>query len=88
MGGINGASLTGTTDSFWVRMDSGAWIKWNGIKDGCNDVRNSDQGNKVVVFDLAPGSHRLEIAYREGGAVLNNRIVITPDLAGTSACDD
>jgi hypothetical protein len=82
------APINTAQDSFWVRMDSGSWIKWNGMKDFCEDVHNSDQGGKVVFFDLAPGSHRLEFAYREGGAILSNRIVITENLSLQEGCSD
>jgi hypothetical protein len=67
-------------DSWWVRMDRGRWIKWNNIKPStaCNwdDVHDSDNGGAVVKWDLDPGSHSIEIAYREEGTTLD-RIVLT-----------
>jgi hypothetical protein len=75
-------------DSFWVRMDDGPWIKWNNIKDWCDDVHNSDDGGRPMIYDLAPGSHRYEFAPREGGIVLNNRIVVSARLDNVEQCSD
>jgi hypothetical protein len=73
-----------TDDSFWVRMDSGAWINWNNISLGAawhwDDVHNAASGNSVTTWFLAPGTHTLTVAYREDGAKLD-RLLITNDLA-------
>jgi hypothetical protein len=59
------------SDSYWVRMDQGAWVKWNGISGNtCIPVRNSDASNAQVVYTLTAGSHFLEFAYREPGVKL------------------
>ena len=70
-------------DSFWVRMptattnaqnltsgwilndleSSSAWI-WD-------DVDNRDDDGETVVFTMSPGTHTLEIAYRDDGALLD-----------------
>jgi hypothetical protein len=78
---------TTSDDSFWVRVDAGAWVKWNDIFQRAggttwkwDSVRNSDMANAVVSYMLAPGSHTLEIAYREDGAKLD-RLLVTNDLA-------
>ena len=43
-----------------------------------DNVRNSDQGNQLVTFNLTAGNHTLEFAYREDGARLD-RILVTND---------
>jgi len=69
----------GDQDSFWVRWDDGAWIKWNNL-DGCETLHDSSKsGEPIVRPTLGAGSHRLEWAYREGGARLSNVLVLTPD---------
>jgi Glycosyl hydrolases family 28 len=69
-------------DSFWVRMDGGAWIKWNEVSLGSSwhwdEAHNSDAGDAGVTFNLAAGSHTLTFAYREDGARLD-RLLITND---------
>ena len=72
-------------DSFWVRMDGGPWIRWNGITHGktwhweeIHDLRDEENPG-VVSFDLNAGRHLLEIAYREPGTKLDG-FLITNDL--------
>jgi hypothetical protein len=76
-------------DSFWVRMDGGAWIKWNNIQPpfDCNVVHDSDAGGAPKIFDLAAGSHRLEIANRETGTSFW-KLFVTDDLGSTPNCHD
>jgi hypothetical protein len=75
-------------DSFWVRMDSGRWIKWNNIKNTtCEAVHDSDNDDRVVLFDLGAGSHRLEFAYREVGTSMW-KIALTDDLDFDIPCHD
>ena len=73
-------------DSFWVRVDSGAWTNWNNIPVGAawhwDDVHNASSGNAVSTYSLAAGSHTLTIAYREDGTRLD-RVLITNDAAFT-----
>jgi hypothetical protein len=82
-----------SSDSFWVRVDGGSWIKWNEIdpQDPCgwDDVHNSDAGGAVSQFNLAAGFHRIELAYREDGTELD-RILVTDNLSTTrpSGCFD
>jgi hypothetical protein len=77
-------------DSFWVRMDGANWVRWNGIKPsrcrGYDVVRDSNQGNQPVVFPLGPGTHTLEVAYREEGAELA-RLVVRDELQDLPPCD-
>jgi hypothetical protein len=83
-------------DSFWARMDQGTWIKWNNIPSGCSQVSNSDAGGGPVTFNVAAGTHRFELAYRETGTVsgfqaptLSSIFFITDNLQATSSiCDD
>jgi hypothetical protein len=69
-------------DSFWVRVDGGAFIKWNDIANGVawhwDSVHDSDRMNQPVSFTLAAGTHQLELAYREDGTGLD-RLLITND---------
>ena len=76
-------------DSFWVRMDNGPWIKWNNIPADfyCNPVHNSDAGGAVVVFSVAAGTHRLEIANRETGTSFW-KLFLTEDLGAGPNCHD
>ena len=75
---------TNANDSFWVRVDGGAWTNWNSIPIGTSwhwdDVHDAAAGNAVKTYSLAAGSHTLTIAYREEGTQLD-RLLITNDLA-------
>ncbi|MDN5205444.1 DUF1593 domain-containing protein, partial [Fulvivirgaceae bacterium BMA10] len=74
---------TNSDDSFWVRMDNGQWIKWNNIALGSSwhwdEVHDSNNGNQVVNFNLDPGSHTLEIAFRETKTQID-KLYITSDV--------
>jgi hypothetical protein len=77
------------SDSYWVRMDQGAWVKWNNIPDfTCSPVRNSDAGNAIVNYQVAAGSHSLEFAYRETGTGLERFGIIPSNSSNTNACED
>ncbi len=69
-------------NSFWVRMDSTRWIRWNGIEQGDAwhwvQVRDADQGRRPVAFDLSEGRHRLHLGPREDQVDVD-RIVVTDD---------
>jgi RNA polymerase sigma factor (sigma-70 family) len=74
-------------DSFWVRLDGGAWLKWNDIAQGNTwhwDQINDDAAVGPSTFALSAGPHTLTIAYREDGARLD-RLLITNDLGFTPA---
>jgi hypothetical protein len=68
--------------SFWVRLDGGAFFRWDGIAMGTTwhwqPVRDSSQGGQPLRMDLAPGNHKLELAYRQEGAQLD-RFLVTDD---------
>jgi hypothetical protein len=79
-------------DSLWVRMDTGRWIRWNEIKPdtGCrnyDDVHDSDNGLRPVIFSINGGTHTLEFAYREIGVEID-RVVVKDDLTGPPDCSD
>jgi hypothetical protein len=76
---------TTSDDSFWVRVDALPWTKWNdlvGTTWHWLPVYNSDAAKAVVQYNLAPGNHTLEVAYREDGARLD-RLLVTNDLGFT-----
>ena len=53
-------------DSFWIKMDNGQFVMWNGI------TANSWQWhNFTSSFSLSKGIHTLTIGYREDGAKLD-----------------
>jgi hypothetical protein len=79
------------SDSFWVRVDDGDWIKWNNLKPqdpgaSCSwDVlHDSDDHDSYVKLNLGLGSHTIEVAYREEGASLD-RLLVTDDLSTSDA---
>lgn len=77
-----------SSDSYWVRMDQGPWVKWNNIPNfTCSPVRNSDAGGAIQNYHLNPGSHTLEFAYREVGTSLV-RFGLTPYTEFASPCED
>lgn len=73
----------GQSDSFWVRMDGGSWIKWNGAGNNgtpainwrWSKVKNELTGGAYSVFNLNPGSHTLQMAYREEGTKLDQLLI-------------
>jgi hypothetical protein len=73
---------TTSDDSFWVRMDGGAWTNWNGIALGprwhWDSVHDAANGNQQVTYALAAGAHTLTFAYREDGARLD-KVLVTSD---------
>jgi Zn-dependent metalloprotease len=78
---------TTADDSFYVRIDTGAWMTWNGIPLGASwhwdDVHNGGTASTpATLFNLTAGNHTLELAYREDGTKLD-RVLVTSDLAFT-----
>ncbi|MBN1184568.1 MAG: T9SS type A sorting domain-containing protein [Bacteroidales bacterium] len=71
-----GRAITPTydDDSYWVKVDTGTWSRWNGIAAsvgsewGWDDVHD-DIG--VLQYELDTGFHTLTICYREDGAKLD-----------------
>jgi len=79
-------------DSFWVRMDNGDWISWNGIVGGSSwgwdDVHNQSNDNPMV-YSLEEGEHTLSICFRENGASIDKLYITNtgkiPSVLGASA---
>lgn len=74
------------SDSFFMRIDQGPWVKWNDINldfpmvwhwDG---VRDSDAGPGLLEFPLQSGQHVFEINRREPGLQMD-AFIITDDLS-------
>ncbi len=61
-------------DSFWVRVDDGDWINWNGLAVKTTwewaPVFSSSPDNPVF-YPLDTGWHTLEVCYREDGAAVD-----------------
>ena len=58
---------------------AGAWINWNNLG-FCSTLWDSDKsGQPIVKQTLGAGSHRIEWAYREGGAILMDNIILLQD---------
>jgi len=69
------------SDSFFFRIDRGAWITWNNWSPvGCSwdALHNSSTDGADINFNLTAGTHTLEFAYREPGAGID-RMYITDD---------
>lgn len=65
-------SLDGGDDSFWVRVDEGTWYPWNDWNTASTwqwiPFSDNSDGNTLLKFNLTPGNHTIDIAYREDGA--------------------
>ena len=63
------------SDSFWVRINNGEWINWNGFEDATGfawkQVYDSNSNGAFVTLDLESGSNRIEFANREAGVSLD-----------------
>jgi hypothetical protein len=83
-------AANGNRDSFWVRWDDQAWIKWNDLNGFCETLHDSARpGSPIVRTSLPAGSHRIEWAYREGGARLADNIILLQDSPNQAEpCDD
>lgn len=72
-------SPNGRSNSLWVRVDEGRWIRWNSIGEtgqwSWDDVHDWDQNKEAVSFELSKGEHTLEVARREAGVRLDKMIV-------------
>ena len=58
-------------DSFWLRIDDGAWIQWNDISHETpwhwDHVRPFETRNERFLIPLEAGTHKLVLSYRELG---------------------
>jgi glucuronoarabinoxylan endo-1,4-beta-xylanase len=79
---------TANDDSYWVKMDDGAWVMWNSISGGAtfvwDYVRNSDNNS----YYLTAGSHTLTFAYREDGTQLDKIYVTNTGTVPTGLGDN
>lgn len=75
---------TDEDDSFWVRVDGGAWTNWNDITPGTAwhwaPMTDDAAGDTELLAGLAAGAHTISVAYREDGARLD-RVLLTNDLS-------
>lgn len=78
-------------DSFWVRLDGGAWIRWNDINLEHPGVfrwavvHDSDAAGAAVDFAVGPGRHVLELRQREAetgldAILITRRLALDPNL--------
>ncbi len=77
---------TPTDDSFWVRIDEGAWFGWNNVT-----PHTTWTWNQVNSYSLSSGTHTLTIGYREDGAFLDKLFLTqegdTPSGQGAQAAN-
>jgi hypothetical protein len=70
-------------DSFWVKMDQGAWIQWNNMTPNTNwawdDVHDTAMMDMTRTFMLSQGMHTFSVTYREQNTPLD-KLVITSDM--------
>ncbi|WP_157974430.1 PKD domain-containing protein, partial [Lewinella sp. IMCC34183] len=55
-------------DSYWVRVNGGEWVRWNGFKIYNQFLWREVAGNPVT---LTAGSNTIDFAYRENGTFLD-----------------
>ncbi|MFA9391118.1 MAG: T9SS type A sorting domain-containing protein [Prolixibacteraceae bacterium] len=69
-------------DSYWVKVDDGEWVNWNGLAENSgwawNDV--NDGSNLAIIYALDTGSHSLSVCYREDGASLDKFYITNTGL--------
>ncbi|WP_400072158.1 malectin domain-containing carbohydrate-binding protein [Zobellia russellii] len=66
---------SGINDSFWIRVNNGAWVRWNSIP-ASNEfvwhrVHLNEQLSKPRSFELVDGINKIEIGHREDGLGLD-----------------
>ncbi len=75
--------VPGATLNTTPQAPNNGWIRWDRIPHGDNwhwdDMHNDQDGSIPVYFSLGAGTHTLEVAWREDGALLD-AIVITDQL--------
>jgi beta-lactamase regulating signal transducer with metallopeptidase domain len=71
-------------DSFWIRVNDGDWVRWNGIPRSrewrWSSVHAGDGPDAPLQLALPAGENRIEIARREGGARLDRMLVTNDDF--------
>ncbi len=81
--------ITSPGNSFWVRIPGATspqitradgWVNTNPMDAGAtwhwDEFHNDDQNDNVVYFTLSAGQHRLEIAKREDGTLLDAMVIM------------
>ncbi len=77
-------SFADDSDSAWVRIGDGAFVRWNDVGGSQRDawiweqVWNSDAANAPLVVELSAGEHRLEVVGRERNFQMD-RFIVTVD---------
>lgn len=77
------------SDSFWVQVDGGRWIKFWSEEDGTNLVTNGWEWQKVNIdgndfsINLSAGYHDIVIANREAGTKLDKVVLTESNTAPT-----
>jgi len=70
-------------DAFWVKMDDNQWVLWQDIEVGCqfhwDEVHDSHNNKKVMLYNLAAGLHTLTFTYGMDQSRLD-KLLITNDL--------
>jgi hypothetical protein len=68
-------TMSTSTDSFWIKMDGGAWVQWNDMTAGTvwvwDDVHDTGQAEAPVHYQLTAGMHTFVVAYREAGTQID-----------------
>ncbi len=71
----------GNDNSFWVRVNGGAWIKWNEIAGSASfawdHLHNNNLGNVEVQVTLQAGNNEIIFAGRENGTGLDKLYLTT-----------
>jgi len=69
-------------DSFWVRVDNHAWVRWNELSGNgswtWDDLHDDRFGSTPISYFLTAGVHTLTISKRENGAGLD-KLMFTPN---------
>lgn len=82
-----------SSNSFWIRVDDGAWIKFWKFSDGRNLLTNGFEWQKVnddtseLNFKLSAGTHTITVANREAGTLLDKVYLTRKDLTPTGVGD-
>ena len=79
------------SDAFWIRINGGDWVRWNGFS-AYGDFVWNESGNSP--FALQAGTNVIDIAFSESGAQLDKVYITTERTAPTglgaedTACDE
>lgn len=92
---VRAKATSGSNDSYWVRVNGGAWVKWNKVNRiyGYPDAYAWDQVGRwdeddyavPLSFQLHGGVNTIEFAWREAGARID-KVLVT--LAGKRPQDE